>query len=259
MKEMKKFLLEVCVDSAESAMTAFYAGADRLELCSNLILGGTTPDVCLYKQVRKYCSLPIYVLIRPRFGDFCYSDYEYEIIKEEIKMFRELGTDGIVTGILKPDGTMNLEQMEEIMNLAGNIPVTLHRAFDVSADPLRTFDEAGELGIHTILTSGQRNKCTDDLALIRELSERNGRKPEILVGGGVNVETVRIVRAAAEISSFHMSGKVIGGSRMQYRQEDVHMGLPGFSEYQVYRADEKEIAGVADFLKHLSEWEKGSE
>jgi Uncharacterized protein involved in copper resistance len=248
---MENYILEVCTDSVEASCTASRSGANRLELCSNLVLGGTTPGSCLFQVVRKYCNTKINVLIRPRYGDFCYTDYEFEIIKEEVKLFRELGADGIVTGILKPDGNLNTEQMEEILDLAGNVPVTLHRAFDVCADPFRTLEEVKRLGIKTILTSGQKNKCIDGAPLIKELIEASAGEVDILVGGGVNAEIIPELRKATMATSFHMSGKRMEDSAMLYRKEGISMGLPSFSEYQIYRADEDGITRAVDTLRRL--------
>lgn len=156
---MKDYILEGCVDSVESAIIAGRGGCNRLELCSNLIIGGTTPGRCLYDEVRKNCNIKVHALIRPRFGDFCYSEHEFNVIKEEVKMFRELGADGVVIGILRPEGSLNMEQMAELMELTGDMSVTLHRAFDVCRNPFETMKEAIKLGINTILTSGQKNSC----------------------------------------------------------------------------------------------------
>ena len=111
---MKEYMLECCVDSVESALEAARGGAKRLELCSALVIGGLSPSKVLFEQVRNAVTIPIHVLLRPRFGDFCYTDYEHHIIKEEIKLFRELGADGVVIGNLRPDGTLNVEQMQEL-------------------------------------------------------------------------------------------------------------------------------------------------
>ena len=118
---MKKPLLECCVDCVESALAAKKGGADRLELCANLIIGGTTPDINLYHRIREQCDILINVLIRPRFGDFCYTDEEFEIIRRDVKMFREAGADGVVIGILKPDGSLDVERMKILMEEAGDI------------------------------------------------------------------------------------------------------------------------------------------
>ena len=132
---MNDYILEVCVDSAESALAAAKGGASRLELCQNLVIGGTTPSPKLFEVIRRQTTIPIHALIRPRFGDFCYTPYELEEIREEVAMYRELGAEGVVVGVLKEDGTMNMAAMEQLMEAADGMSVTLHRAFDVCRDP----------------------------------------------------------------------------------------------------------------------------
>ena len=149
------YILEVCADSVQSAVSAWEGGADRIELCSGLVIGGLSPSPALFKQVRRYTDLKIRTLLRPRFGDFCYDDYEFQTLKEEVEMFRDLGADGVVIGILNPDGTLNMEQMSELTDAAGDVGVTLHRAFDVCRDPYEALEQCVTLGIDTILTSGQ--------------------------------------------------------------------------------------------------------
>ena len=133
---MNDYILEVCVDSAESALAAAKGGASRLELCQNLVIGGTTPSPKLFEVIRRQTTIPIHALIRPRFGDFCYTPYELEEIREEVAMYRELGAEGVVVGVLKEDGTMNMEAMEQLMEAADGMSVTLHRAFDVCRDQI---------------------------------------------------------------------------------------------------------------------------
>lgn len=238
---MKKSILEACVDSVESAIAAQNGGADRLEVCSNLIIGGTTPGVGEFKQMRKLCKIGLNVLIRPRFGDFLYTDSEFQMILEDVRMFRELGADGVVVGCLKPNGELDLERMETLCREAGSMHVTLHRAFDVCKDPYRALEEAVSLGIHTILTSGQQNICIDGKELLGELIKQAGDRIEILVGSGVNAEIIGTLIDEIGATSFHMSGKMKLDSQMQYRKENVDMGMPGIGEYDIFRTDEKQI------------------
>lgn len=156
---MNNYILECCVDSVESAVNAKKGGADRLELCSNLVIGGTTPTLALYKQIRETVAIRIHALIRPRFGDFLYSAHELDIMEKEIAMFREAGADGVVIGCLNPDGSLARDAMKRLIGHAGDMHITLHRAFDMCRDPFQTLEEAKELGVHTILTSGQMPSC----------------------------------------------------------------------------------------------------
>lgn len=156
----------------------------RLELCSNLIIGGTTPGPWLFDEIRKRSDIRIHALIRPRFGDFCYTDAEFAMIKSAVQDFRKMGAEGVVIGILKPDGTLHMEQMKELMEAAGDMSVTLHRAFDVCVDPIETMEQAISLGINTILTSGQRNVCLQGAELLKELQERSRGRVTIQAGSG---------------------------------------------------------------------------
>ncbi len=248
---MKDFILETCIDSVESALAAERGGANRVEMCANLIIGGTTPGPQLFYEVRKQCGIKIHVLIRPRFGDFCYTDYEFGIIKEEVKMFRKLGADGVVIGILRPDGTLNLEQMRILMEEAKGMSVTLHRAFDVCRDPFKTMRQAKELGVHTILTSGQGNTCLAGRDLLEELVKKAGDDIEIMVGSGVDAKVIRGLYPQVKAHAWHMSGKMTLDSQMRYRKEDVNMGLPTFSEFEVWRTSEEKVRAAVEALKEL--------
>ena len=237
---MSKVLLEVCVDSVESAIAAAQGGADRIELCSDLIIGGTTPSPILFKEIKKHVNIPIHILIRPRFGDFCYSLYELAIIKEEIKMFRELGADGIVIGVLTPTGALDIVAMRDLLTEAGDMSVTLHRVFDVCKDPFEAMEQAISLGFHTILTSGQKGTCKEGKELLRELIARSEGRITIMPGSGVTLTTIHEVVAYTGATACHMSGKVTIDSPVSYRKEGVNMGLKEVSEYEIWQTD-KEI------------------
>lgn len=253
---MKKFLLEACADSVESVLAAQAGGADRIELCGNIIIGGTTPSPCLLKEIRKHSGIRIHVLIRPRFGDFCYTEYECAMIEEEIRMFRALGAEGVVIGVLTPDGTLNLPVMERLMEAAAGMSVTLHRAFDVCRDPFETLEQAAALGIHTILTSGQRNTCLDGAALIGQLQARADGRIRIMAGAGVSASVIPALYQKG-IREFHMTGKQVLDSPMRYRKEGVSMGLPSLSEYEIFRTDEAKIREARVLLEQLTKEEAG--
>mgnify|MGYP000087339069 FL=1 len=133
---MSKFTLEVCADSVESVLAAEKGGADRIELCGNVVIGGTTPSESLFREIRRHSDIKIHALIRPRFGDFCYTEYEFDIIRSEVRRFRELGAQGVVIGMLRPDGSLDVEHLAQLMEEAKGMSVTLHRAFDVCRDPM---------------------------------------------------------------------------------------------------------------------------
>ena len=245
------YTLECCVDSVESAIAAKKGGADRIELCSALVIGGLSPSQALYWKIREQVDLPIRVLLRPRFGDFCYTDFEHEIIKEEIRSFRKLGADGIVIGTMKPDGTLNVEQMKELIEEAQGMSVTLHRAFDMCKNPFMALEEARKLGINTILTSGQKNTCIDGVELLKELVEKAQGETEILVGGGVDASVLPVLAEKTKAKAYHMSGKISMESEMRYRKQDVSMGIASVSEYEIWRTSEKRVWEARKILDEL--------
>lgn len=248
---MKSYILESCVDSVESAISATNGGANRLELCGNLMIGGTTPTKALFQEVRKNCKNRIHVLIRPRFGDFCYSGYEYNIIREEVKLFRELGADGVVIGILEPTGDLDMVRMQELVKLAGDMSITLHRAFDVCRDPFVALEQSKQLGIHSILTSGQKNVCLEGKECLKELIVKSDGKVDILIGSGVKSGNIKELYEYTRSTSFHMSGKIVKDSLMAYRKEGVHMGLDSISEYDVWQTSEAEVKKAVQILDSL--------
>lgn len=248
---MKKYILEACVDSVESALAAERGGADRLELCGNLIIGGTTPSPGLFEEIRNISDICTHVLIRPRFGDFCYTDYEFRVMAREVRGFRKLGADGVVIGILKPDGTLDIKRMRQLMEEAEGMSVTLHRAFDVCVNPFEAMEQAKELGIHTILTSGQKNHCMEGKNTLKKLVKQEEGRITIQVGGGVNAEVIREVQPYTQAHAFHMSGKKRFDSPMAYRKEGVSMGIPSFSEFEIFRTEEEKIRQAKIVLDEL--------
>ena len=248
---MKNFVLEACVDSVESALAAECGGATRLELCSNLIIGGTTPSPCLFEEIREHTDICTHILIRPRFGDFCYTDPEFRVIRREVQNFRKLGANGVVIGILKPDGTLDMERMKILMEEAEGMSVTLHRAFDLCVDPYEAMEQARELGIHTILTSGQKNSCLEGMETLKKLRELEHGEITIQVGSGVDAETIRKIQPYTGAHAFHMSGKENLESTMIYRKEGVSMGVATISEFTIIRTREEKIREACRVLESL--------
>ena len=246
---MSSFLLECCVDSVESALNAAEGGADRLELCSGLVIGGITPTPALYEQIRSRISLPVHILIRPRFGDFLYSREELSVMEADIRAFRRAGAQGVVIGCLKEDGALDPEAMKRLIDAADGMSVTLHRAFGMCRDPLEALDQARSLGVHTILTSGQADACVHGIPLLNQLLEQAGGALTILAGAGINEEAVRILLMQTGLTAFHMSGKKVLESAMRFRNPDVSMGLPGLSEYEIWRTDTESVRAVRRLLQ----------
>lgn len=254
---MEAYILEACVDSVESALAAARGGATRLELCANLVIGGTTPPLSLFDGVREAVDLPVNVLVRPRFGDFLYTDAEYAMMCRDIETFAARGANGAVIGALCPDGTLDREKMAGMIRAAAGVRVTLHRAFDVCRDPERTLEEALSLGVDAILTSGQRSSAWAGRGQIGALLEQAAGRADILIGGGVDEQVIRDFRREFPTArAFHLSGKTVLDSGMTYRNPEVSMGLPGISEFQVWRTGEEKIRRAAEALREVSYDEK---
>lgn len=252
---MNRPLIEGCVDSYASAMAAVRGGADRLELCANLSIGGTTPSHALFRQVRRDCGARINVLVRPRFGDFLYTTEELEEMEEEIARFKELGADGVVIGVLTPDGELDGGRLARLMERAVGMEVTLHRAFDMTQDPFAALEEAVRLGFGTILTSGQAGGAPEGKELLRELTARAAGRIDIMAGAGVNRTNIRLLHEYAGVTSFHTSARRgAADSGMRYRKKGVSMGLPSLSEYEIWRTDESEFRACAQIVHSLTEY-----
>ena len=246
---MNKPLIEACVDSYASCMAAARGGADRLELCANLAIGGTTPSAAVFKQVKRDCDVKINVLIRPRFGDFLYTEPEMEEMCEEIKMFRDLGANGVVIGVLTPDGELDREKMRRLMDCAGGIDVTLHRAFDMTRDPFETLEAAIALGCRTILTSGQEKDVVTGKDTLKAVYERAAGRIDIMAGCGVKKWNIQELHDHTGIVVFHTTGRKDAlDSGMVYRKSTVFMGLPSLSEYEVWQTDEQEFRECAQIV-----------
>ena len=215
------------------------------------MIGGTTPSESLFREIRRYSDIKIHALIRPRFGDFCYTEYEFDIIRSEVRRFRELGAQGVVIGMLRPDGSLDVEHLAQLMEEANGMSVTLHRAFDVCADPIEAMEQAISLGIDTILTSGQKNTCLQGAELLKELETRSQGRITIQAGSGVGAEVIRQLYPLTGIKAYHMSGKVVTDSAMQFRKEGVNMGLPTFSEYEIWRTDIENVRAAKKVLEEL--------
>lgn len=248
---MDKFILECCVDSVESALNAAKGGASRLELCANLPIGGTTPDLALYHRIRKESDIRIHALIRPRFGDFYYSDYEMDMMREQIRMYRQEKAQAVVIGVLDEEGELNLSAMESLIKEADGMSVTLHRAFDMCRDPFKALEEAVALGVDTILTSGQRESAWEGRDLLAKLVKQADGRIDIMAGGGVGADVIRRLRPITGGTSYHMSGKVTLDSPMRYRKAEVSMGLPSLSEYEIWRTSAEKVAEAVEMLRGL--------
>ena len=249
-------VLEVCVDSTASALAAKRGGASRLELCADLIVAVQRPALrwCVRSRRRPACRCVL--CCGPRFGDFCYDSYELAQMEQLAAELVEAGADGIVTGVLTPEGQLDAEAMRPIYAAARRaaekagrpVACTLHRAFDVSADPFAALETVRSMGLCTILTSGQAASAPEGAELLGRLVERAGDSVEILVGAGVTAQNIPALAAQTGAHAFHLSGKQVLQSRMTFRREGVPMGLPGFSEFEVWQTGEENIRAARQAL-----------
>jgi len=246
-------LIEVCATSLQSAINAQVGGAERIELCDNLYEGGTTPSPGTLKLTREKLHIKLHVLIRPRGGDFVYSDNEFNVIKQDIKFCKEIGCDGVVVGFLNPEGTIDIEKSEEAIKLARPMSVTHHRAFDMTRDPFESLSQLLSMGVDRLLTSGQKNKAPDGKELIAELVKKAGDKLIIMPGSGINEENITMMHDFTGAKEFHLTGQVMVESEMKYRKEDIFLGgLPQIPEYSIALTDVDRIRRISAILNEIT-------
>lgn len=189
-------LLEICASNYQSAINAQYAGAHRIELCSEIAVGGITPSYGLIKKTVSHLKLPVFVLIRPRSGNFTYSDAEFDIIKQDIQICKELGCQGIVSGVLNTDNTIDIERTKELIALSHPLPFTFHRGFDWTPNPFHALATLIELNVNRILTSGQAVSAEKGITQLKALKEKAGNKLTILPGSGINAKNILMFKNA---------------------------------------------------------------
>jgi copper homeostasis protein len=219
-----RILVEVCLDSADSVAAAARGGADRVELCANLLEGGTTPSAGEIREARRAADLGLMVMIRPRGGDFVYTDREFAAMEHDVGLAKELGADGVVFGLLMPDGAIDAERTARLIDLARPMAVTVHRAFDMTRDPFEALETLVGLGVERILTSGQEPTVLEGVELIAELVKRAGDRLTILPGCGITPRNLeRIVRETG-VTEVHVVGNEVAESKMEHRNARVYMG-----------------------------------
>ncbi|MCE7068826.1 MULTISPECIES: copper homeostasis protein CutC [unclassified Dyadobacter] len=228
--------IEVCAYSLESCINAQAGGAGRIELCGGLGEGGTTPSAGLIELVRQHIDIDIFVMIRPRGGDFVYDIFEEEIMRKDIDLAKKLGANGVVLGILTSDGQVDVTRTKSLVEHAKPMKVTFHRAFDLTPDPVKALKAVIETGAERILTSGQKPTAVEGIALLEQLSKEAGDSIEIMAGAGVNHDNAAQL-AAAGVHSLHLTAKAFRPGRQKYFPADISMagGIP--DEHSVMYAD----------------------
>jgi len=235
--------LEICANSINSAIAAQDGGATRIELCDNLKEGGTTPSAGQITLARKLLHIKVYVLIRPRSGDFLYSDIEFEAIQSDINYCIQAGCDGIVLGILKADGTVDKERNKVLVDLAkkAGLGVTFHRAFDVCADQYQALEDIIALGCERILTSGGKVTAMEGSATLAHLVEKAAGRISIMAGAGVNEHNVADLIHFTGVHEVHSSARSMVASKMTYQNEYISMGDPMHDEYSYDQTDVERV------------------
>lgn len=228
--------IEVCAYSLESCINAQAGGAGRIELCGGLGEGGTTPSAGLIELVRQHIDIDIFVMIRPRGGDFVYDIFEEEIMRKDIDLAKKLGANGVVLGILTSDGQVDVTRTKSLVEHAKPMKVTFHRAFDLTPDPVKALKAVIETGAERILTSGQKPTAVEGIALLEQLSKEAGDSIEIMAGAGVNHDNAAQL-AAVGVHSLHLTAKAFRPGRQKYFPADISMagGVP--DEHSVMYAD----------------------
>ncbi|MFO1094449.1 MAG: copper homeostasis protein CutC [Planctomycetaceae bacterium] len=217
-------LIEVCVNSVESAIASQAGGADRVELCDNLFEGGTTPSTGSIALARERLRIKLHVIIRPRGGDFLYSDLEFAIMQRDIQAAKELGADGVVIGLLTADGDIDVPRTRKLVELARPMSVTFHRAFDVARNPFEALESLIGLGVNRVLTSGQEESVAVGAEMIAELIQRAGDRLIVMPGAGFNERNVGRIVARTGAREIHVTGFADVDSGMRFRNERVFMG-----------------------------------
>ncbi len=219
-------LIEICVDGIESALAAQRGGADRVELCSALSLGGLTPSRGMIEQSISRLSIPVNVLIRPRSGDFLFSDAEFDVMKTDVYSAKMAGAAGIVTGILHADATVDISRMKELIEICGDLPITFHRAFDMTINKHEALEQIISLGCKRILTSGGCKSATEGSALIAALVQQAADRIIIIAGAGINERNFLELNEATGCTEYHLSASVLNKSNMIYENSKLHETLP---------------------------------
>ncbi len=227
---MAKYSLEIAAFTLEGAMTAQAAGADRIEFCENPSDGGTTPSYGNLKQARSRLKIPVFPIIRPRAGDFLYSEAEFDAMIQDLQLCKNLGFDGVVLGLLNADGSIDKRRTTQLVEMAYPMDVTFHRAFDRCKDPLQSLEDVIDCGCTRILTSGQFPAALDGAELISQLVNKADDRITILVGSGVNSSNIKSLAEKTGATEFHASARIAVPSVMEFevesmREKNEYMGV----------------------------------
>lgn len=237
--------LEIVATSVQSAINAEKGGADRIELCSELAVGGITPSFGLIRQVLEKISIPVFVLVRPRGGNFVYSDDEFEIIKKDIQLCKDLGCTGIVSGVLNEDNSIDFIRTKELIEFAKPLSFTFHRAFDLTPNPFEDLEKLIEIGADRILTSGQNDSAEKGLNVLIQLKEKTQNRITILPGGGVNAENVHLFKENG-FTEIHASASSV---YQENEKPKISFITEKFlDEMKLFQSDEEKICKLVELM-----------
>ncbi len=237
----EQVLIEVCVDSVASAVAAERGGAQRVELCSDLLEGGVTPSVGLLEAVRSRVSIGVHPIIRPRPGDFCYSEEEVDILRRDIEVARNAGADGVVLGILEPSGNVDVRRTRQLVELARPLSVTFHRAFDMAADLFRALDDVCSTGADRLLTSGGEPSCLQGVETLARLVKGARGRITIMAGGGIGHSNATTIIERTSVTEIHVGLGTAVTSPMLHRNSRVSLGKAQDREYQRTEVLEEDV------------------
>ncbi len=239
-----KIHIEVCIDSLDSALAADAAGADRVELCANLLEGGVTPSSGLIAEVRRNASMKLHVMIRPRGGDFCYNPGEFRIMERDIAVVKDLGADAVVFGILEPGGVIDAARMGRLIELAQPMKVTCHRAIDMSCDLRKSLETLIALGVDYILTSGGQQTALEGRAAIARLVRTAGNRIAVIAGSGIDERNARRIIAHTGVSQIHVGLSDASPSPMEHRNPKISMGRIRGREYSRFITSQSRLEAL---------------
>ncbi|NCB01263.1 MAG: copper homeostasis protein CutC [Spirochaetia bacterium] len=242
--------IEICLDSVESVLAAEKGGASRVEFCSDLFEGGLTPTLGAFKTAKKYTHIPLNVMIRPRGGDFCYTELEFETMMNDASIFKEAGADALVFGLLTKDGRIDKERTSALIDIARPLPVTFHRAFDMTRDPFEALEDLITLQVDRILTSGHEPSVPEGLPLLLKLIEQAGSRIIIMPGAGINERNFTMIHTLLQASEYHVYLHSETNSSMEYRPEHIYMGgVLRQPEFLLQNTDSTRVHNVVNMVR----------
>jgi copper homeostasis protein len=227
-----KVLLEICLDSVESAVNAERGGADRVELCAGLPEGGTTPSAGMIAAVRKKIGIGLQVMVRPRGGDFCYNADEFSIMQRDILIAKQLGANGVVFGILNVEGHVDKERMRQLVEMSHPLKVTCHRAFDMACDFEQALQDLIAVGVDRVLTSGGRKNAVDAMPTLKQLTQQAQGRISVMACGELSIANIKAVIAYTNVREVHAGLGTAVTSAMKFRNQKIAMGTLAENEYQ---------------------------